>query len=267
MSAFRIPQLPRRAAKRGSQAGLGLIEMLIAVLISTAMMAGLLTIVYGTRQNFTAQYQLAQLQDNERMAMSLVSTVIQNGGYFYNPSTQAPTAAFPVTTAAPIFASGQFIQGNKAGSTTNYSDQIYARYLIGPNNTTAASDGTTDCTGATNPSTSASEMSLNYLYVNTSTKQLICQATDGASAAVTTVLATNVTNMTINYGVAASVGGTSVVQYVPSASMIATPALFSNVVSVQVTLTFTPPPASAGANMFPTMSVSLTRVIDLLNRV
>jgi type IV pilus assembly protein PilW len=238
---------------RFAQAGVGLIELMIVVLISAFMMAGLLTIVYGTRQNFTAQYQLAQLQDNERLAMTLLTNVIQTGGYFWDPSSQTPAAALP---ANGNFASaGQFLYGTGAGAG---ADVIYVRYLAG------TSDGVTDCTGATNPSTTTAQMDVNYLYVNAATKQLMCQATDGTAATNTQVLVSGVTGMTIYYGVAAS-GGTSAVQYIPGGSMTA--ANWTSVVSVQLKLTFVPPATAAGANMFSTMTVPLTRTIDLFNRV
>lgn len=243
----------RPARTRRAQSGLGMIELMIVVLISTVMMAGLLTIVYGTRQNFTAQSQLAQMQDNERLAMTLITNVVQNAGYFPDPVSEAASVALPVAT--PYTTAGQSIYGTAA--TGSNSDQIQVRYLAG------TSDGTMDCLGVTNTS-AGKQMDVNTLWVDKTNKQLKCTATDGATA-TTQVLVNGVINMALSYGLSAS-GGTSVVEYVPAASMVA--AQWPLVVSVQLTLTFAPSAVAAGANAFPsTWNVSLSRTIDLLNRV
>jgi type IV pilus assembly protein PilW len=256
VSAGRIRHVPR-----ARQSGLGLIELMVVVLISLIMMAGLLALVFGSRQNFTAQFQMAQLQDNERLAMTLVTNVLQTGGYFYDPALQKPAAAFPASTAnGTNFAGGQYVYG-----TGNYTgnDQIYVRYYVGPNNGSASSDGTMDCTGATNPSTSAPLMDVNYFYINAATNQLMCQVNGGTAQP----LVSGVTAMNILYGVATA-GTTSAVQYVTAAALNgpSPPATWTQVVSAQVKLTFTTVATSAGANIMP-MTVTLTRTIDLLNRV
>lgn len=251
----------RAPGRRARQTGLGLVELMVVVLISLIMMSGLLALVFGSRQNFTAQYQMAQLQDNERLAMTLITNVLQNGGYFYNPASQTAGSAFPSSTAySATFVANQYLYGTGNGTG---SDQVYVRYLVGPNNGGASSDGTMDCTGATNPSTSAALMDVNSFYVNTKTNQLMCQVNGGTAQP----MVTGVTAMNILYGVA-STGTTSAVQYVTAAALNGSspPATWSSVVSAQVTLTFTTTATSAGANAMP-MTVTLTRTIDLLNRV
>jgi type IV pilus assembly protein PilW len=248
----------RRRTPRHAQAGLSMIELLVAVAISLLMLMGLFSIVYGTRQNFLAQNQLGILQDNERMAMTLLTNVIQTAGYFANPQSATQSGALPVDSTNHFTTAGQSIYGTAA--TTGTSDQISVRYLAGTN------DGVMDCQGQTN-SSGAAQMDVNTFWVDTVNQQLKCTATDGTAAATTQVLVTNVTNMTVSYGVAAA-GTTSAVQYISSANMTA--ANWASVVSVQVTLTFANPltgtiAATGGnaANFPPT----LTRTIDLLNTV
>jgi len=245
----RLPSRSIRAARR--QRGMGLVELLVVMLISLFMMMGLFSIVYGTRTNYMAQNQLSQLQDSERLAMNLISNVVQTGGYFPNPATTTAAAALPPATIAGIaFASGQAISG-VAG------DQIYVRYVAGTN------DGIMDCNGQTN-TTGAALTDVNTFYVNGS-QQLVCQViANGVPGAVQPVV-NGVTGMAVMYGVDVN-ADLSADEYQTAAQVNAAGA-WNNVVSVRVTLTFANALAGAaapGAGAAP--QPTLTRVIDLLNK-
>ena len=67
--------------------GFTLIEILIALLIGLFLLGALLTIVQANRTVFGNQNKLAQLQDGERMAMTVMADVIQSAGYFPDPTT------------------------------------------------------------------------------------------------------------------------------------------------------------------------------------
>ncbi len=62
--------------------GFTLIELMIALLIGVFLLGALLTIVQTNRAVFGDQNKMAQLQDAERMAMTMMSDVIQSAGYF-----------------------------------------------------------------------------------------------------------------------------------------------------------------------------------------
>src|SRR5258708_10660938 len=64
------------------QRGYTLIEIMIALLVALFLLAGLGTLVAGTRRTGSNQMSLAQLQDEQRLAMSMLNDVIQNTGYF-----------------------------------------------------------------------------------------------------------------------------------------------------------------------------------------
>jgi len=238
-------------ALRRAQTGIGLVELMVVVLISLFMLAGLFSIVYGTRQNYLAQNQLGQLQDSERLAMTLITSVVQTGGYFPNPTVNTLNAALP---PSGNFAAGQAYFG-VTGAT---GDQLYVRYQAGTN------DGVMDCNGNTN-GTAASIVDINYFYV--ANNQLVCQVTANGVAQPPQPLVNGVTGMTILYGVNVNNdGNSSAEQYLSAAAM--TPAFWSQVVSVRITLTFANPltPQTApgpGAVAGPTLS----RTIDLLNRI
>jgi type IV pilus assembly protein PilW len=236
------------ARGRRFQAGVGLVELMIAILISMILLFGLFSFVYGSRQTFTAQNQLARLQDNERMAMTLLSGVIQTAGYYPNPTGNPVSAALPVSN--PYFTSvGQSIYGT-AG------DQIWVRYEAGNN------DDVMDCTGQTN--TGAAPMTVvNTFYVNAN--QLVCQATDNGVAGAAVPLVSGVTGMTILYGVDTN-GDGSADQYLPAATVAAN-GQWGAVVSVQVQLTFANPLTGSTAMTTTAGVLTLTRNIDLLNRI
>jgi type IV pilus assembly protein PilW len=235
----------------GRQGGMGMIEMLIVILISLLMLMGLFSVVYGTRTNYLAQNNLAQLQDSERLAINLVTNVVQMGGYFPNPTTNTITGALPaVNVGGAVYAAGQAAWGS-AG------DQIFVRYLAG------TADGVMDCNGVTN-TTAAPLPLVNKLYVNAS-NQLVCEVYANGVPGTPQPLVNGVTGMQILYGVDTN-GDGSVDKYIAAPAM--TVANWSAVLSVQITLSFSNPLAGAaapgaGAAFTPT----LTRTINLLNRV
>jgi type IV pilus assembly protein PilW len=228
---------------RRAQTGAGLIELMIAMAISMILLFGLFSVMYGTRQTFTAQNQFAQLQDNERMAMTLLANVIQTGGYFPNPTTSTPAAALPVSGS---FAAGQAVYG-VAG------DQILVRYAAGTN------DGVMDCTGQTNTG-GATAIDVNTFYVLNN--QLVCQATDNGVAGVPVALVNNVTAMSILYGVDTNADG-SADRYLSAGAMTA--AAWNTVVSVRISLTFANPLTGVGTSAATAGVLTLTRTIDLFN--
>jgi type IV pilus assembly protein PilW len=239
-----------RAGRR--QAGLGMIELLVVMLISLLMLMGLFSIVYGSRNNYLAQNQLGQLQDSERLAMSELTNIVQTGGYFPNPTTTTATAALPAgTSATVVWAGGQALSG-AAG------DQIYVRYAAG------ATDGVMDCNGQTNTS-GATATEINTFYVNGS-QQLVCQVfVNGVAASAAQPLVNGVTAMAVLYGVDTN-ADFSADRYMTAAQVTAATA-WNSVVSVRITLTFANPltgaaAPGAGAAPLPT----LTRTIDLLNK-
>ena len=67
-SGFRTPRYVR---------GFTLIEILIALLIGIFLLGALLTIVQANRTVFGNQNKLSQLQDSERMAMTMITDVIR----------------------------------------------------------------------------------------------------------------------------------------------------------------------------------------------
>ena len=69
------------------------------------MTIGIVSILGSMKRNSTSQTGLATLQDNERIAMSLITDLIQTAGYY--PYGQSPSTLFPSRSTAPIFSSNR----------------------------------------------------------------------------------------------------------------------------------------------------------------
>src|ERR1700733_9626046 len=116
------PDMPRTfksGARRFAQRGFSLIELSIAVLIALFLLGGLVTLVQGFRRANGTQTALSQLQDNQRIAMTLITNVVQKAGYFPNPVLQQLSSFAAETLDGVAVASRQVIGGldNAAGDT------------------------------------------------------------------------------------------------------------------------------------------------------
>jgi type IV pilus assembly protein PilW len=232
---------------RLDERGFTLIEIMIALLIGLFLLGALLTIVQTNRAVFGNQNQLAQLQDSERMALTMMADVIQSGGYFPDPTTNTLDAT--LAAVAP-FAIGQSVYG--LYSATPPGDQISIRYM------TAGGDGILNCSGQSNPTGGP-----NTLYVNSFqvlNGELVCTM-NGTQYN----LVSGVTNMTILYGVKANVGatGNSVDTYMNAAQVTAA-GLWGSVISAMVQLTFTNPLYVANQGQQPTINIQ--RVISVMSQ-
>ena len=248
---------------RKSQQGFTLIEILIALLIGVFLLGALLTIVQTNRAVYGNQNQLAQLQDSERMALSLMADVVQSAGYFPDPVHN--TLDGTLTPVVP-FAAGQAISGSY--SATVPGDAISVRYM------TAGGDGILNCSGLSNP-----VGGLNTLYVNTfqvANGQLVCTLSvggvptvynlvSGVTNSAAGVSATNpgVTNLTVLYGVNTTGTGNNVDTYLNASQMTA--ANWSSVMTVLIELTFTNPLYTAGSGQQPTIKIQ--RVVGVMNQL
>jgi type IV pilus assembly protein PilW len=228
------------------QLGFGLISLLVALTIGAFLLAGLFDLWLQTRKTFTVQSALSQVQDNQRMAITLMSNTIQTGGYYplyQNYLTPAPSplfaegTSFPATSAssAAPFVTDQYLSG---GSNAQ-GDTISVRFVAD----TKKNTNTLDCQGqaGTNGTTYTNTYSVD------ASGDLQCDNGDGSGPltiiAGTTVggnVVSGVHNMVVLYGVDSTSANKSANRYM-TASQVSSANLWTNVKSVWVTLNFINP--------------------------
>lgn len=254
---------PRRLNSARHQQGYTLMEILVAIFIGVFLLVGLFTILQNTRRTSTNQSGLAQLQDEERMAMSVLADVIQNAGYF-DPSAITAAAALPAVAGSGLatgnaLVAGQGLSGKHAAST----DIILARYA------TNGTDGIINCQGG--PAT-APFSSTFYIKAITSAgvsdSALYC-STDGTGSSGTNgvPLALGVWYMQAYYGVSSTATTNNVDTYLTATEVQASALGWAAVTSVRITLGFKNPLAGqAGYTAAANQYIYLTRVISLQGR-
>jgi type IV pilus assembly protein PilW len=230
------------------QQGFTLLEILIALTIGLFLLGALLIIVQTNKTVFGNQSKLSQLQDGERMALMMMSDVIQSAGYFPDPTVNTLTST--LTNIAP-FGSGEAISGTY--SVAPPGDQISVRYM------TAGGDNILNCSGKSNPIGGP-----NTLYVNSFqvlNGQLICTMN-----ATQYNLVSGVTNLSILYGVKsnAAAAGNNVDTYM-NATQVGAAGLWGSVITVMVQLTFTNP-LYVAANQGQPATISVQRVVGVMSQ-
>jgi type IV pilus assembly protein PilW len=246
-------RVPIAGCHRSRERGFSMIELSVALLIALFLLTGMFSILQHTSRASNEQNLLAQLQDEERVAMTMITDVIQQAGYFPNAQTVAATTALPASTA--------FVTAGQAvfGGTNAYGDTVTVRYQ-------GDSTGSVlDCTG--NPILNGTVEEMMFFVQpgpnNNGALELYCQVLNESTNAVTqTPLVPNVKSIAVSYGVDANSSG-SANAYLPAAGMVP---YWVSVYSVKITVTFPNPLAQAGEPGQPNTTVSLNRVIGIMVR-
>jgi type IV pilus assembly protein PilW len=270
------------AFRRAAQRGYSLIELSVAMLVALFLLAGLLTVLQGTRKTSVNQSSLAQLQDDERIAMTMLTGVVEMAGYYPNPELNTISNELPAV--APFFGTtGQVIYGmantGMANTKPAFGDVLVVRYNAAANEDVINCQGTSNGTNGT-PVSYINEFAVVQLDPN-SPPVLAC-STDGQNFVP---LVKNVTNLTVDYGInstatSANTIGVPVDGYVgitdlttPSMAnaLAVNPVQWTNVYSVKVKVTFVNPLSQPIPNQQPDpgqpATITFTRVIGVMSRV
>jgi type IV pilus assembly protein PilW len=94
---------------RAAHQGFTLLELMIAMTIGLFLSGALVTVVQTNKRVFLDQNRLEQMQDGQRMAMTLMTDVIQSAGYFPQPWANSLSGTL---IASGSFANSQAITGS-----------------------------------------------------------------------------------------------------------------------------------------------------------
>ena len=239
------------------QRGFTLVELMVTVAIALFLLAGLVTILQNVRATYANQQSLAQLQDQQRFAMTVLTDVIQAGGYFPDPLGMTAGSALP---AAGVYQVGQAFTGIQGAGVP---DSIGVRYR------TANGDGVILCDGSSNTAVPPGSQLYTNLFTIVPPAGAVpgqLQCTLNGNPALT--LVTGVQGLTIYYGVKRN---PAVVDYNVDTYLTANQMLLAgpngndwlNISSVRIVLTFTNPlagqPGQPGTIVF-------ERVIEVMAR-
>src|SRR5438105_5476481 len=129
---------------RRRQSGLSLVELMVAMTIGLFLMAGITASFVNVKLTFVSQHALAELQDNERLALAILTNAVQAAGYFPDPLSTTSTGALPARKDSSYgnFADGQGLVGTPA--TLTVGQTLTSRYVAGNG------DALGDCLGRRN---------------------------------------------------------------------------------------------------------------------
>jgi type IV pilus assembly protein PilW len=202
-----------------AQRGFTMIELMVAMVIGIFLLGALSIMAFDNKRAFTGQNYMAQLQDNERMAATIMTDVIQTAGYYPSPQANTAVTSIPAGSVPAAMVPGQSLYGATG-------DSITVRYA------TNYRDGVILCSGNDNETGATNYFGATFS-VNAS-NQLVCNMTTGNGAAVPYPLVNNVSSLSILYGVNSGGTGNNVDSYVTAAQVTD----WSSVMSVQITITF-----------------------------
>ena len=74
--------MPIRAINRCRQAGMSIVELMVAVLISTVLMAGIIQLFVSNKATYEVTDELSRLQENARFALEAMAKDLRMTGYF-----------------------------------------------------------------------------------------------------------------------------------------------------------------------------------------
>jgi type IV pilus assembly protein PilW len=243
-----------------AERGFTLVELMVTVAIALFLLFGLTTIVQNIRQANLNQQALAQLEDQERFALTVITDVVQNGGYFPDATAYSVSSFGAVGN---FQAGAAFYSPPGAAYYPGVGDTLSVRYL------TAIGDGVTLCDGSTNTAQPTLPGFTNTFTVLQAAPPLVgglyCQVNNGgASAAAPGVLIVpGVVSMKVYYGVKRDFAFSdyNADTYLTPAGMTA--ADWTNISSVRVVLWFTNPLAAQPGQP---ATLVFERVIEVMGR-
>jgi type IV pilus assembly protein PilW len=259
------------------QRGYTLTEVMVAITLAVFLLMGLFSILQQTRNASNETTGLSQLQDDERVAMTILTDTIQQAGYTPSASGSLQSMFSP----DGVFANnGQLMVG---GAGQLVGDKLTVRYVLASNDTALT------CLGTANTDPDAKVFKEIFEINNTFPgwgQTLACSSGDGVGEQP---LVNNVVNLTFQFAVNTTSAGPSTPSnsvgpnteasnnmgngcpadtYIPTPTM--SPADWTNVCAVKVDITFNNPLYQPAGQPNPTPGqpqyITFERVISVLSK-
>lgn len=205
----------RLCGGRRAHRGFSLVELMVAVVISSLVLIAVIQVFLSNRESFRLQTNLGRVQENSRFSMGHLGRVIRLGGYWGIDKDDWVLGVLSQTNGGVTPVSG-------TNNDTNGSDTITAVFRGVP-------DGfTTDCQGIVRNNAA---QTISNRFRRTANNELECGVAVDAGGFTFQPLVDGVEAMHILYGLDTDADG-SANQYVPVAGV----GNFDNVVSVRIGL-------------------------------
>jgi type IV pilus assembly protein PilW len=263
--------------RRASERGFTITEVMVAITLAVFLLMGLFSILQQTRNANNEASGLSQLQDDERVAMTILTDTIQQAGYTPSPNGNLQS----MFVADGVFANpGQLMVG---GAGPVAGDTLTLRYVLGSFDSALTCLGTQNKGAAPKVFKEIFEIKSNFTGWGST---LACSSDDGVGDQP---LVNNVVNLTFQFAVNTTsaipatppnaVGPTSegsgamgngcpADTYIPTATMVA--ADWTNVCAVKVDITFINPLYQPPGQPNPTPGqppyITFERVISILSK-
>jgi prepilin-type N-terminal cleavage/methylation domain-containing protein len=234
------------------QQGLSLIELMIAMVVSLVLVAGVGTVYVSSKRNYHARDQLSLMDETARVALNALTKHLEHAGYATPTKLPLGEYMYPLGGTTPpqascggsegesgvhpkliltTFASRATQDNYKPDGVTTTGDAVSVRFLGDPTLFTDCANGAlpVECQVGEAPSMEAA-LIYNIFFVNESSGQptLMCSGSRNASAAP---IANGVENLQLLYGVDTNSDG-NVDQYLNATGVSAATA-WQQVVSIK----------------------------------
>ena len=248
-------QAYKKMANVRKQQGISLIELMISMGLGLFLLAGISYAFITMNNTAITRKNLSDLNDTQRISMYLLTSFLQQTGYYIYATGVSSTTAFPVETFSNTGTTVSFAAGQTLSGTSGTSDTISVRYFTNPD----FPQGT--CSGM-----SSSSASVKYIDVFSidSSGSLICKESAGGTYTTRTI-ADNVSNIKVTYGVESGSNSGSVNVYVTDPTLFPVTYPWTAIKTVTITLTYVYKDKNLSTGL--TSTKAFSRTIPVMNAV
>lgn len=126
------PMHPDRIVRKGRQSGLSVVELLISMVISLAVVAGAIEVIVSSKRSFKDQDEVSFIQTNARYALDVLSKDIRMAGYLGCASQDSVQLANAIDDDAGGYISLNGLTGFDGATDTNsFPDDFKADAMVG----------------------------------------------------------------------------------------------------------------------------------------